>query len=54
MSTLVGVLAAVFLFGAGIGAGWKAAGAHDVVDRLLVRAARDDSVDDEAERGESL
>jgi hypothetical protein len=52
MSTVVGLGAAIFLFGAGCAAGWRAAGANQHIDRLLSLFRRDVEVNDEADMGE--
>ena len=52
MSTLIGLAAAIALFGFGIGAGFRAAKANQQIDRLLSLAKREDEINDEADMGE--
>jgi hypothetical protein len=52
MSTLIGLLAAAFLFVVGVVAGVRAAAANHDIARRISMARRDDAVDDEAANGE--
>jgi len=51
-SNAVAIFSAMFLLGAGIGAGWKAAGANDQIDRRLTLARREADIAAEAAKGE--
>jgi hypothetical protein len=46
MSALAGVAAGLFLFGSGLTAGWRAAGAHDELDRRLLVTRRNETEQD--------